>query len=368
MNRLAAVDLWSEWITDALTVFIVKIVVFGVLTVPPIVVQKWMGTHHSVGIWGLLYLCYIYALLLSTIIAGGPWLLMPKVGDHPYFRFLHYPLGTWTAAVILVYVLLIYRVASSPHIVSHHWAIYLCVAAMLGTVAYGGAIVATIILTAPLFYALSQRTKVLYADALLVDRLVSLLAYIEQNPRQWNQGAFKKQVITKLEALAIGVEAYLFRGLHPKDNVTEAWLKGRSREIAAAFRALKSWILTPMSDTAIQLKQRLSMLLVHAAAGDWDSLERLQAVAVSESRLWRTRILNWVGVILTGGIPLLLFELVQRMPTLKLPDPVAQYVHVGVLMWAALALIAAFDPLFGAKISALKDVFQLLPIPGKKKD
>jgi hypothetical protein len=368
LNRLAAADLWKGSIENALNYSSVGIGFAGTMVFPLFIVQRWIGTPHSVGTWALICLGYVYAWLFALIVVGGPLLLLPKVGNHSYLRFLYLPGTIWAGIVILVYSFFIYRIQLNPRIVSHHWTVYIAVSAMLGVLIYGLVIIIAIMLTAPVSYALTQRKKRLYADAVLVSGLLILLAYVEEHEKQWNQMNFKKWVISELENLALGIEVYLFQSFRPHDSLTENWIKERSHEMAATVRKFKSWILTPMPDTPLQFKCRLGCALVHAASGAWDSLERTQITSISEPRRWHTRVLNWLGVILTGGIPLLLFELIQRMPTLKLPDPVAQYLHVGVLMWAALALIAAFDPLFGAKVTALKDVFQLLPIPGKKKD
>jgi len=171
--------------------------------------------------------------------------------------------------------------------------------------------------------------------------------------------------MSELEEVATRIEYDLPRRLRAKDDATDAWFRNATAEMAAAFRALKKWVLTPMVDTREQFIAYIATSFTSVASGDWHNLERTKLEKVS-GQVWRIRLVELLRTLLVATIPLLVLMIIQQTQ-LALEGAPAEYVTAGVLIWAALTLISVFDPLFGEKIDALKDVAQLLPFISKDK-
>jgi hypothetical protein len=58
----------------------------------------------------------------------------------------------------------------------------------------------------------------------------------------------------------------------------------------------------------------------------------------------------------------------RKLDDTILTGDIALYVTVGAYIWAALAVLAALDPLYHDKIATIKDIASLLPLPGKTRN
>lgn len=173
---------------------------------------------------------------------------------------------------------------------------------------------------------------------------------------------FKRELMSRLERIAVTIEHYLYRKLPSGDVATDTWYREMVKQVAATFREQKKWILSPKPDTRDQFIRCLADSLVCVASGNWDGLERTEPQKFSVPKLWRSRVVILLRTLLIGSAPLSVLWVVQQTP-LALKEPTSQYVAIGGLIWAMLTLIAALDPLFRDKIIALKDVVQLLSPP-----
>jgi hypothetical protein len=363
-NRLSVVHVCKKKTEMALLVFGMTISIASGYVLPVIAINRWTGIHRSVA----LSLSSVFLVGVAYIILVGPWMLSIRWTDRDYVAFMQTPALGCAISIYLGYIYLICRAALRPGIVAHHWWMLLGVAGILGAVVMVTSLITLSLLILSLAYAFSQRVRAFYPDSVLVNELVELIAHLEKNPKRWGQVRFTCETVSRLESIALCIDRDLRRRLGTREDGTDIWLEARLGQVANSFRAMKKWVLTPMGDTRTQLVMRLASVLRSAALGRWDDLPREDVEKISRPHWWHIRILRILGAVFVGGAPVLMFWLFQRTPKLALTGPVRDYLEVGVMIWAALALITLFDPSFGAKIAILKDVSQLLPFSGRKKE
>jgi hypothetical protein len=212
-------------------------------------------------------------------------------------------------------------------------------------------------------YALQRRRSALYPDAVLVTGLVEILSMVERESTKWTDLDFKRQLMSKIEAIALCIERDLPRRLRTRDVTLDAWLRDRVRQIAAVFRSLKQWVSTPKPDTRGKFVEEIAHRLVCAASGDRDGLSKPDPVQLSAPQL-RSRVLVVGRVLLAGALPGLVLWLLHQTRFAPHGD-VAQYASVGVFIWAVVSVLSAFDPDFSTKASTVKEMAKTF-LPGKK--
>ena len=137
----------------------------------------------------------------------------------------------------------------------------------------------------------------------------------------------------------------------------------RSRGIAEYFRDLKKWVTMPRHDTREQFIGRLAHATVSLADGAWDAIPTAETPASTPRRRLQQAAQILRGIVVSALPLAALFGLNTLGVTI--PVAFAQYVYLGAFLWAAIGLIALLDPLYSAKLEALKNVVQL--VSGKEK-
>lgn len=224
----------------------------------------------------------------------------------------------------------------------------------------------TFLLSLIVGYILKRRLRLRYADAIVFDRLLETLAMAEARPQEWADVRRKRKMMLLLEDAAEALEQGLPRQLQSSDLATHAWLKSETRCMAAALRGYKRWICVPRSDTQTLFARRIATNLMHAAAGHWDHMERLEPEQLVIQTSWQSRALTQIKTGLIAVVPLIVIWLVQRTP-LGFAGTAAEYMKGAGIIWLVLTVLIALDPSFSVKVATFKDVVQSLPVPGKSK-
>src|SRR5262249_27966099 len=110
----------------------------------------------------------------------------------------------------------------------------------------------------------------------------------------------------------------------------------------------------------------ISRYLVLAVEGDWDGFERSDPQIISRPEFVRSRIRAGAIAILSALIPLAVLAAVKRFNLIE--GAVLSYLTVGAFIWTGLSLLSQVDPSYGSKLSAIKDISSLLPLPKRDKD
>jgi hypothetical protein len=201
------------------------------------------------------------------------------------------------------------------------------------------------------------------ADAILILRLMELIAVIEENPSKWNELPFRAKLLSKLDAIAVLIKGDFRRLWGTRDPELSRWLGQYTTEVAFSIHCLGKWLISPRIDTRNCLIERVCHLFICIARADWDEIPRDPIVSVEPQQKWLTRALQIIRLTVTSIIPITILWLLNRF-NVKLEDPIKTYLYAAASLWAAIAWIAAFDPLYSTKIEAIKS---LIPFVGSSK-
>jgi hypothetical protein len=132
------------------------------------------------------------------------------------------------------------------------------------------------------------------------------------------------------------------------------------KQMAAALRAFKPWVLMPKPDTREQFIARVTDAFVHAANGEWDALPRSEDTALPQRQHWRIKATAMAKTITIAVLPLPILWGLQQS-ALKIPEVMAGNATMLGLLWLVLTLLASLDASFHAKMSVMQDVAQSVP-------
>jgi hypothetical protein len=210
----------------------------------------------------------------------------------------------------------------------------------------------------------STRSLRRHTDALVLSRLVKLLADVEKYPALWDELPFKTDVIKELDGVANMMERDLPAQFAARDQDFLLWLRAKTKGIAAYIRDMRKWVSFPRNDTHAYFCRQMGSVVECLADGNWDGLPEIPPDQTPVSWVTRTfTISRGLGASLT---PLALLAVLGLLK-IKLPDAVAPYVYLGAILWAAVGTVALLDPLYASKFEIVKSAIQLLPT-GKKKE
>ncbi len=372
--QLAATDHYETWIRTLTTVPFLAVLMSSMFAVPALFphVAPWLVSSSKIasvdafvpdlgfGNYGSdFYLAGFFVALAFLFVAFVPIVVMGALMSRRTHRFvsLNPLIICWLAICAFVGAVVIYKFTPTNMIIT---------AGLAGAVAYIVGVFPFMVVTSILRIMINRRITNLYPDVVLVDNYLDVLAKTESGAARWNEIEFKQQLIRKLEDTAYCLEVSLPGRLRTGNYATDSWIKERSEEMAEGTRALTRWIFTPQVNTYERFKTRVADCLLYSARGDWDSFERVKPEKLSRPELLRNRLKLVISAILSGAVPLVVLMLIKQLRIVS--DPILTYVTVGAYIWAALSLLSSFDPHYGAKLTALKDISQLLPFGKKGKD
>ena len=183
---------------------------------------------------------------------------------------------------------------------------------------------------------------------------------VEKEPRRWADLEFRRQLIPMLKKAAVCLQYDLRRQCQSGDAIIDMWVQDAIARKAAALRELKKWVLIPKSDTRNQFIARIAAGLSQMTSGNWDASEQKDPEKISRLQWWRSHAETALRTVFMASLPGLLWWALQQT-SLALKEVPAEYVTIGIYIWAAATLIMAYDPHFGLKATALKEVVQSLP-------
>ena len=214
-------------------------------------------------------------------------------------------------------------------------------------------------------YLSHTRMNSAYPASSLIGSLLQVLSIIENKSSEWSDCALKCSLMRQMEIAATCIQYGLVRRLRSGDIITDAWMRGRAEDTAAAFRRLKRWILTPKADTQEYFIERIVMSFVHAVEGDWDALERVTPDSLTRPQRL-ARIVSLLRAVFIAALPILILK-VPQVRNMVPGGSVADSLNAGAVIWGVFSLLAAIDPLLSVKLTMLKDVGILSFGKGKEK-
>lgn len=207
--------------------------------------------------------------------------------------------------------------------------------------------------------------------AVIVLNLVNVITILRQTDA-CTLPSRQREVVGSLEEVALCIERGLphtvkqpviFDGGFPYAKPLsapefDAWYTLNCREMAMSFREIQKWLAVPKEDTVRFAEKRLLSDLRNILNGNWDAIEHISANAIKQSPVWYSHITDWLRTLVVCLLPFALFRLFEK--PLHITEPLHDYLVFGAFIWALLNLLAAIDPNYSTKITALKDITGLI--------
>jgi hypothetical protein len=208
---------------------------------------------------------------------------------------------------------------------------------------------------------IERRIENKYAEAYIISCLIRILAYEETHPYDWARIQHKRYLLFTIDRLAFHIENILPRRLCSGDGATNAWLKTTMKQIAAALRDKKKWILTPQEHTRDNFLNEMAYMLIFFVQGNWDALDRKELEGMTTRGIWHTFVdllLKMVKFLLSAIFPLALFFALQQTP-FAFTGALYNGAIFFLILYEFVILASALNPDFGARISTIKDIISI---------
>lgn len=341
-------NMFEKPFISSLAIILMLVALFGV----PQYAAKLLGTDFSFWAYlGIFFANWGYYLLL-ILLASLPFSL-PKSWQLNVSTTVSL---LWIVTALVGYTVISYQLAQHGYI---NFGQYITLSAMLSVLVYFYPLIIIFIPVEIFIWRWTQSKRTTYANFIIVDRLTTLLYLAEQESKHWSRLSHKRRMMSEIETVALFFESKLPTQLRSNDKVTDYWFRNTATQVAASFRSLKKWVLTPKTNTRQQLVDKIAHNLLCVINGSWDELDRTQPEYFSNAKISLSQWKSSIGSLLTGIIPLLLLIIIQNTP-LAVKGDVADYLTAGIVIWSALSFLSMIDPLYSDKISNLKNLASLL--------
>jgi len=168
----------------------------------------------------------------------------------------------------------------------------------------------------------------------------------------------KTLLMNELETAAQTVERELPRQLPGGDVTTKAWIRETAGEIAGGLRNEKRGLMSLDGSARTEVaSRRLATALENVIRGRWAALPKVPRETLRRTRRQRAAALAIATVV--ALVPLAFVGLLVVFNVIEPED--ARWFFVIAGAWAVVSFYVKYDPLFGTKLAALKDVATYLP-------
>lgn len=316
----------------------------------------------SYSIWAWLALYFVYWLALSGILLFAFWPV--GIGFNHVTKNLKKRLALlfraciWITFVTVLDIMLLIRLQPQIRARQVNGFDHAITAALFTYLIIFIGIILILLVTWIVLYAGRRQANARYPDTVVIVGLFNILYMAEKQPGRWTDLDFKRDVMRRLERIALCIEHDLPRRLRSGDDGTDGWLDKTSLNMATALREKKKLLLTPGLDARERLLESLRNCFFSAVTNNWDGLEKVEPGQVLRKQ-WHLQVLDYLQTFVRGAMPLLILWIVQQT-NLALKGTAADTAMLAVLGWLGLTLLIKFDPLSKDKLDALKQVKDLL--------
>jgi hypothetical protein len=332
------------------------IILMPILIALPIFTNYWTNLGFQIEIWMRVYFLYIITSFALYFLPGILALLILRISrpkDYPAIVFFFF--------ITVIYIFLLRWLVSAVNgqMNFYEFALINALCAFLLFVLF---ILVLLLSWVMIVYFVNVYWDRKYPDSIIVGKLIDLLYKAESGSTCWADFDYKRDLISDVVDIATRTQNYLPRRLKINDYNTDMWLKNSSKQIAHAIRGTSKLVFTSHRDQFIEI---ISEALEIFAAGNWENLEKWEISEKDERELpFRSkifvRITNFIKKLIAGGVPLVLFLLLQQT-IYALESPFSEYFLIGSIIWLLLTFLSMIDPLYKDKLSALKDIKNFIP-------
>jgi hypothetical protein len=204
-----------------------------------------------------------------------------------------------------------------------------------------------------------------YPNEYVVHRLFEAIKAVKFTTTEWYKSTHSFLALTCIDKAADVIEHRALSRLVVSNPGLRIWRDDNARSIANALREKERRILFPNEMTREEIASELTETMINVLTDRWEDLATAEDVPIP-SRSRYIVIFATMRSIFIAVMPAILFIGVTRWSLFHFDQHVESYVAVGLLVWAALSLAAAFDPLLSDKVSAFKDVLSIFRGSEKK--
>jgi hypothetical protein len=180
-----------------------------------------------------------------------------------------------------------------------------------------------------------------YPESALVAALL-YASWLLRDDSVWTRLNTKRNLMEVLENCARTFAYSVPKKLRGFDPISEAHIRRRSTETAAALRSYKLWIYSPTPLTRTDLQSLLLGMVMHITDGQWDYLPRSEPNRVSRS-IVRDRVIRGLLAVGQSCVPIFLLFLWHLTP-FGPPRPLFEKLAIVTFAVSAVYLLLSIDP------------------------
>ncbi|MGH3377663.1 MAG: hypothetical protein ACRDS0_03880 [Pseudonocardiaceae bacterium] len=187
-------------------------------------------------------------------------------------------------------------------------------------------------------------------------------AFVRVSARQKRMASFsQRQAIMRNFEEAAALLTYGFpRRMKIPDATASATFRARCKEAGKVLLEYEIWVSLPSASTFVDLKKRISSLMLVVLTGEYD---RLPVRGPNHHKFARNSYIKRIGnggrTLVVAAIPYACVELAY-LSGLKIDQALKGGLVVVSVIWAAVALIGLIDPLYRTRINAVREFASML--------
>jgi hypothetical protein len=182
----------------------------------------------------------------------------------------------------------------------------------------------------------------------VVDMLCWAVELSEAGRRGGRTIEWEPKVLWLLEAIATRIEYQLYRQLCRQDHYTDAWLRQRTREMAAGVRELKRWALLGEPKDVDRLVTELARRLLGVIDGTWSAFKPAESAESAEPGVRGQRWLRMVRGLTAAAFPLAIVAALRIFPN-SLGEAATASITLSAILWFLVNISAWLDPDYAKK-------------------
>jgi hypothetical protein len=204
------------------------------------------------------------------------------------------------------------------------------------------------------------------ADAALLYQLANVGKWLMEDTSAYHDLDGRRDVVKHLENAAQLTEVNLARAMLLPAPESNSVLQARLRRAARQIREYQLWIMLPNSQTRKDLLSTIARMLAAVLLSEYDALP--SDPSLDDDRPTRSRVRAiatqvWVAVV--GLVPLAGL-ITARHYGFTFPKPIDGAALVVAALWAFTSLLMLIDPMFNARLAAVKELAQLFKGPNNE--
>lgn len=337
-----------------------RLIYFPLIILAPIIYNSWINVSLSFWSWLGAYIVYFILYFLLIYIVFLPFYIVNKFKgklSKSTKTFITSKSLFW----ILPFVFVLYYILSTKYLSPHYsfnFLTYALGSSLFAITCYSLVSLIELMINLPVLNILYKRRKSEFTQAVIVDRLISVLKILEDHPTHWGEINIMDNLIENIEYISEVIHHNLFKN-REGGFITKTQMQELSTEIASGVREIKNILIAPSEKSREKFISIILNLLIHITLGNWGELPKSKQKH-TYPKLIGERLKQIFRIILIASIPLLLFQLIQMTP-LSFSGDTENKLKIGSFIWAVLYIMTSLDPTTDRSFEIIKTITKVIP-------